>query len=447
MKVNLSNNNRALQTNPRALSWTLLGRLGAHLSTPLYRNGYALLVSGATTSAIGLAYWALAARLYPAYVVGLNSALLSAMFLLSGIAQLSLTSALVRFIPTAGRRTSRLVAYAYLASLTAAALLSFVFVAGVEVWSPALAILRQSPAWVWTFALATMAWGIFNLQDSALTGLRQTIWVPVENTLFAIVKIMLLVAFSGWLQLAGVFASWAIPIGLALIPVNVFIFLRLIPAHVAQTEGQANPVQRRAILRYIAGNHLGTLFSLAYTNMLPILVTSLVSPAANAYFYLPWIITNSLQLIAYNMTTSLTVEAALDQQQMGAYCRRALKQILRLLAPAVLVIVIGAPWILRLFGRAYAAEGASLLGWLAAAALPNTLVVLALGIARVQNNSWVIVLTQASVCGLVVGISYLLLPTFGIVVVGWAWFASQSIVAAALSLFMLRPMLRGVTTE
>ena len=65
-------------------------RIGSHLRTPLFRNGYALLASSAATSALGLFYWVLAARYYSTETVGLGSALLSAMMLLSGIAQLSL---------------------------------------------------------------------------------------------------------------------------------------------------------------------------------------------------------------------------------------------------------------------------------------------------------------------------------------------------------------------
>jgi len=86
----------AANTRLTALAGT---RVVTHFRIPLYRNGYALLVSSATTSALGLFYWILAARRYSADTVGLGSATLSAMMLLSGISQLGLNSALVRFVP------------------------------------------------------------------------------------------------------------------------------------------------------------------------------------------------------------------------------------------------------------------------------------------------------------------------------------------------------------
>ena len=41
-------------------------RRGCERSAPLYRNGYALVASSGLTSALGLVFWVLAARLYAA---------------------------------------------------------------------------------------------------------------------------------------------------------------------------------------------------------------------------------------------------------------------------------------------------------------------------------------------------------------------------------------------
>ena len=66
------------------------GRVASHLRLPLFRNGYALIIGSAATSGLGLVYWVLAARFYSAEMVGLSSAALSAMLLLSGISQTGL---------------------------------------------------------------------------------------------------------------------------------------------------------------------------------------------------------------------------------------------------------------------------------------------------------------------------------------------------------------------
>jgi hypothetical protein len=45
-------------------------RVADHVRQPLNRTGYALIVSSTFVSAVGFVYWLLAARLYPADIVG-----------------------------------------------------------------------------------------------------------------------------------------------------------------------------------------------------------------------------------------------------------------------------------------------------------------------------------------------------------------------------------------
>lgn len=416
----------------------------AHLRTPLYRNGYALILGAGATSVLGLAYWALAARYYSPEVVGLGSAIISAMMLLAGVAVLSLSGVLVRFTPLAGRHTARLIISAYAISLLAALMVGWLFCRYAGSWSPKLSFLSEDSAWTAVFVGATMAWCIFSLQDSALTGLRQSIWIPLENTLFAAVKLVLLVVFAHWIPTWGIFAAWTIPVLISLWPVNLLIFQRFVP-QCGQSQGQpAGGVTPQAIVRYMVGNYPGTLFYLASTTLLPLIVTQQLGARANAYFYMPWMIAGALLQVALQMSTSLTVEAVTDQSRLATYCYRAFLQSVRLLLPAVVIILIGAPIILAFFGADYASEGTLLLRLLALAAIPNLVVMLYIGLARVQNSISNIILVQGAQCVFLLTLSYLWLPTAGITAVGWAFLVSQSIVAGGVMFTQLRSvLLRG----
>src|SRR5512142_3301344 len=104
----------AKETIPEANVSARFADIVAHLRTPLYRNGYFLILSTIMTSVLGFGYWALAANLYKTEDVGLNSAAISVMIFLSGIAQLNLQEAMIRYIPLTGKRTFRFVAFSYL---------------------------------------------------------------------------------------------------------------------------------------------------------------------------------------------------------------------------------------------------------------------------------------------------------------------------------------------
>lgn len=412
-----------------------------HMRTPLFRNAYALILSSGASSALGVLYWIFAARYYSTEAVGLNSAAISAMIFLSGLAQLNLRTAMVRFIPQAGDATRRLVIRAYLANAILGAIVASIFIAGLGIWAPSLEFLRTDTRSLLWFIFATVGWGIFTLQDAVLTGMRQSLWVPIENTLFSLAKLLLLIIFAtSWTQ-SGIFASWTLPLAFALVPVNILIFRWLMPRHMQANQDRAVPIESGHIIRYIAGDYLGALFALMSTVLLPIIVTQEAGASANAHFYQPWTIAASLQLVAMNMATSLTVEAARDEHQLGIYARHALRSTARLILPAVALIVIGAPYLLRVFGASYATEGSTLLRLLALSTIPNIVVALYLGLERVRRRMRSIMMVQGLLCLLGLSLSYTLLARYGIVGVGWAWLISQTIVASVIIMTQLRTIL------
>jgi O-antigen/teichoic acid export membrane protein len=423
-----------------SLATTSLARLNAHVRTPLFRNGYALLLSSALTSGLGMVYWIVAARAYTTEAVGLNSAVIAAMTLLAGVAQLNLMSALVRFIPGAGPATGRLVVSAYLIAMLMAVVVSLTFIGGLDTWAPALAFLRSSPLFILWFTLATMAWCIFVLQDNVLTGLRQAVWVPVENTAFAVAKIALLLVFAGGVPHYGVFASWTLPVGALLVATNALIFRRLIPKHVQATQDQSVPLKPTQVVKYVAVDYLGYLCTLASGTLLPLIVTREAGATANAYYFLSWQIAYALYLISPNMGASLVVEAAKDPAKLGTYSYRVFVQTARVVVPLAAIMALGAPAILRIFGDNYAQEGAMPLRLLALSAIPHLVNSLYISIVRVQRRMTAVVTTLASLCTLVLVLSFVLLPQYGITGVGTACLVGQSIVAVVVLLTQLRPL-------
>ncbi|HSD82331.1 MAG TPA: phosphotransferase, partial [Anaerolineae bacterium] len=415
-----------------------LARLIDHLRTPLYRNGYALVFSSTATSVLGVVYWVLAARYYTTEAIGLNSAALSTMMFLASLAQLNLMNALNRFVPSAGAATARLVISAYGMSAVIAVFASLIFILGVNVWAPALQIFVSGPGFSWLFVLATLAWCIFVLQDSVLTGLRQATWVPIENLCFAIGKIVLLIALAAILPLYGLLASWIIPLILISLPLNFLIFRRLIPQHVAATVQVAQPIVPRQIASYVAGDYVSSLIWMATVDLMPLVVVQQAGAAANAYFYLSWTITYSLYLISRNMGMSLITEAAMVPDRLYAYSYRVFIQTARLLVPIVLILLVGAPYILKLFGDNYAAESTTLLRLLSLSALPSIVVTLYLSMARVQRRMRSMVAVQGALCLLVIGLGLGLLARLGIEGLGWAWLISQTLMAVLLLLTQLR---------
>jgi O-antigen/teichoic acid export membrane protein len=415
------------------------GGVRAHLRDPLHRTGYLLVLGAGVGSLLGFLFWALAAHAYTARVVGLYSAVISAMLLTSGACQLGLNAVLVRYLPRAGPSARTLVLRSYTLTVAISLVVGAAVAATSELWSPRLGFLARDPGWFAGFVVGTALWTLFTLQDSVMVGLKAVGWVPVENSIYSLLKLVLLVAFVGLLPFSGPFVAWNLPLAGAVVIVTVFVFAQLVPRH-AERDPQGS-VDRRQILSVARGNYGGTLFSLASTMLLPILVANTAGAEQTAYFYIPWTVAVGLQLIALNMTTSLTVEAALDEERTRELTRRALRLTMSLVVPLAALTALVAPWGLRVFSDAYADAGVTLLRLLALAAVPNVIILLGLAVARIQHRGPVLLVIQGAQCVLALGLSAALLPGHGIEGVGVAWLVSQVAVAGALLAGLLRPLL------
>jgi O-antigen/teichoic acid export membrane protein len=126
------------------------------------------------------------------------------------------------------------------------------------------------------------------------------------------------------------------------------------------------------------------------------------------------------------------VEGALDQVGAAANGSRFLRLMAGLLIPFVLALVVAAPWVLRLSGPAYAAEGVPVLRWLSLSIIPGVVVSVYLSMARVRQELRQIVLVEGAVAGLSLGLSYGLLRPLGVTGVGIAFMISTTLVALAL---------------
>jgi O-antigen/teichoic acid export membrane protein len=397
----------------------------------LYRNGYALIASSGLTSALGLVYWLVAARNFSAVSVGVSSALIAAMTVIANLCHLNLKSALNRFLPSAGTATNRMVLRSYLVAVVLSAVAGVVFVAGLAVWSPRLAFLKDRPELGVWFVLGTMVSTVFILQDSVLTGIRQAVWVPLENLAYAIVKLALLPAAVVAAPLLGPFVAWTAPLPLLVVPVSVLLFRWLLPAHVRATRAREERVGVRAIARYVASDYIAYLLLAGTMGVLPLVVLAVQGATANAYYFVSWSIAYGLYLIASGMGMSMITEAARDPEGLAGYRRQSLIETTKLMVPCVALVVLGAPPILGLLGHGYASAG-TLLRLLALSALPWIVFVTYTNAARVERRMRIVVFAHVALSGLVLAIGLPLLGTLGINGLGVGWLAAQSTLAVVI---------------
>ncbi|MFF4358199.1 lipopolysaccharide biosynthesis protein [Streptomyces sp. NPDC001604] len=397
--------------------------------SPLFRNAYALMLNTGISAVLGLGYWLIAARYYSESAVGQGSAAIAAMKLLAGLTAVTLTGALARFIPVAGRATGRLIFRTYAASCVVVSFAAGIFLLTLSTWGPSYHFLH-GPIKGLGFIMAVASWNLLTLQDGVLTGLRSAPWVPVGNTVFSAVKLALLVGLAASMPTTGVFVSWVLAIATSVVPLGLLVFRRLVPRHIETTADHAKPPTLKEIGRFLAGDYTGSLFSLAVVYLIPVIIASQVSSEDNAYFYITTTIGGTVNLLAINMGASLTVEGSHDPGRLSANTRAALRRMARIMLPICGLLFLGAPWILGVFGQGYADAATPLLRWFAVGALLRVVMETYFAVLRAQSRTAGLAWLQGLLCVLVLGLTLLLLPRMGLTGAGVAEISSLAVIVA-----------------
>lgn len=395
----------------------------------LFRNAYALMAATVLTSALGMAYWAAAARLYDTETVGRASAVVSAMLLVCNASQLNLSIGLMRFLPVSRGHERRLVATAYSVAACAGFLIAGVFLLVSPQVSKQLRFLSDSGFLSLLFVFGVVIWVVFALQDAVLTGIRATLWVPVENLVFGVLKLALLVAFASTAT-AGILGSWVLSMIVMLVPVNWLIFRRLLPRTTPAVEPDEMPAPR-TMAKFVGGDYVGTLLSHASTTALPLLVIAMAGPKENAVFYVAWTLSYALDFIATGTASSFLVEGAAQQDAVDGYRKAAARRATLLLLPVVAGVSIFAGPVLGVFGPEYR-EARWAVVLLSLAAVPRLFLLLRLADFRVQRRVATVVRLQALSCVMMLGLSATVLHLgAGSEGVAAAWLVTEVVVLAA----------------
>ncbi|MHA6630808.1 lipopolysaccharide biosynthesis protein [Pseudonocardia sichuanensis] len=404
---------------------------------PQHRDGMALVLSSGISSVIGLLFWVLAARMFDPAVVGVGSAALSAMTLLGSAAHLNMGNAMLRFVPVAGGRAKAIVMGCFAVGAGVGTVLGLGFAAGAGFWAPELVEGFGYPALIGFFAVSTPIWTLFVLQDAALTSIRRADLVLVENAVFALLKIGMLVLAAVLAVPGGIAVSWVVATVLVVLVVIGFL-ARALPSGAGRP---GEPVTARDLAGFVRADYAGNIFWQAAVFGLPLVVIALAGAEGAATYGVIWQIGFGLYLVAIGMGKSMVTHAAGDPTKAERARRGMERKALTLIVPAAVVIVVAAHPLLSLFGRAYAESGSVLLVLLALSAIPHVVTASTTWAARIHRNGAVLVGLPAATSVCVITGTVVLVPMIGVAGAGWAWLGTQSVAAAVI--LLLRAGRRG----
>jgi O-antigen/teichoic acid export membrane protein len=395
------------------------------------RSAYALIAGTGLTSLFGVVFWLLAARLLPPEAVGTGTALTSAMTFLATLSTLGLRNSLVRFLAPAGVSARRLIVTCYLLCAAAAMLGAVIFIAGQPLWASKLDFLQQDRLIAFAFVAATTVWVLFVLEDHVLIGLRRANWVPVTNGIYSGIKIAVLPALlsSGGYALLAAYALPAAPI---VVVVTIFVLWITSPRRRRPQPGDKLDIAH--LVRFATADHFSTLLWLATIELLTLVVLQQAGAAASAYYFMSFTTAYVLYLITSNIGSAFVAEGARNPQRAGVLAGEALRHAAVLVIPLAFLGVLVAPVGLALLGHQYATNATVLLRLLLLSAIPQVVIGISLGAARVRRDNHLILAIYAAQAIGVFGGTALTIGQLGLTGVGLAWLITQTAVALVLIL-------------
>ena len=150
------------------------------------------------------------------------------MLLLSSLTELNFSTALPRILPQVQNNRRRIVALCYLATGVAGAIAATAFALVVPHLVTNLRFLMQSDGLVLALIVGLVAFNVFAVQDAVLIATRRAAVVPLENAVFGLIKLALLIILVGSVGGHGVFVSWLIATVLLVLPINALLFSRVL---------------------------------------------------------------------------------------------------------------------------------------------------------------------------------------------------------------------------
>ena len=393
----------------------------------LLRNSAYVMATTALTAASGYLFWIIAARMYPAHVVGLASALIGTMMLAATLANLGIGPTLAQVLP---RRESgepwSLTLNAVLITGIATSLLAGSFAAIILPFlSPKLAVVSYQSGYALSLILGVPLLTLAVVLDATFTAERMAGNMLARAAAFALLRIPLLLAPVLLRQTGAlvICVAWILAVAASLIP-GFLLFSHLGRAYRLVMRGIM--AQVRSMFSLVASHQLISLGALAPFYLLPVIVVTQLSLAQNAYFYTSWQVGSIFFMVSPSVAVALMVEGSHAPKDIYHKARSSILIIVALLAPTMVVALLGGRLILSMFGPDYALYGYSLLAILVVSAVPDAITNVYVAVLRVQKRlRWAAIL-NVGMATLTLALAWNLLPRMGIVGAGWAWLIAQT---------------------
>lgn len=352
-------------------------------------------------SVLGFGFWAICTRLYTPEQIGIATALLAGLNLVTSLSLLGFEISVIRILPTHPKKSELFNTYLTITGLIGL-LLAVLFMVAQPLIADDLDILHSNVLVEGLFVLFVIVSISSYLVESAFIAYTEAKYVLHKGVIFGLLKLPLPFVFL-FLGAFGIYSAWMASL-LAAVAYSMWV-LRKRFGH--QLFLRINPTHLRGTMRYSFFNYVAAFIEGAPIMLLPLLITAMMGPTQNAYYYMAMTIANVIFMIPISAAQSLFAEGAQAAADTTAKLRRAIVFMAALLAPAIAATFLFGPWTLGIFGEDYATNGAWALNLFALSAIPMAVSTICRTLLKLRFKSGLIVAMDCIGAVAIIGFSYL----------------------------------------
>ena len=387
-----------------------------------------LIAGKAAGMGLGFVFWLVAARSFSAQAMGLTAAAISALMLCVQLATLGVGPAFIAEHPGHRGDPGRLLDTALTIQVLSGSAVAAVFLAVFAVSDLELGAVAANPAFAGAFLLMGAIGTVGLLQDHVSMAHGRGDQVLARDSVNGSVTLLplaLIPLVGPWAGSAGLFSAWVI--GALCACVLGFRQISRISGHRLRLRAERK-LSRRLVGRGLP-NYALTLMEKAPTFILPIIVTELLSPADNAYWYAAWMISWGVCVIPSAFGFGLYAETVRDRQRLADHVRRALRTSLALGVPAAIGAAVLARPLLSMLGQGYADAGAGPLRILVIAVVPVAVIQTYFAVCRARGEFSEAVGTGVAWVTLGLGGAAAAVGSWGLVGMAGCWLGATALTA------------------
>jgi O-antigen/teichoic acid export membrane protein len=388
----------------------------------LYRNSIYLMLSTGVMAFFGFFFWMINTRLFTTEQIGLATTIISVVGLITSFSLLGLDVGLIRYLPKSERKNDK-INTSFFAVVIITTILAILFLVGLKIFSPKLLFIKENSFYSFLLILFIVFSSANVLIESIFIAFRNTKFILIKNTIFSVLKLILPFFLVG-LGTYGIFGSWMVALTIAFIV--SFIIL------VTKFGYKPQLILRKSVIgeigRYSFGNYIAGFFGGLPILVLPLMITNIINPETTAHYYMAMMIASLLFVVPGSITQSLFAEGSHGETEFKEHIIKAIKIILLILIPAIIVIILFGNYILLAFGKNYSTEGFRFLQILALSGIFVSINSIFGTILRVKREIKRIIFIGLFESLLILGLSYLLISK-GLLGIGIAWIIGQSAVS------------------